>query len=224
MEMLAGSKIPLVTVDTNTELVTPTGMGIIKTLSSGYGIMPAMKVEKVGYGMGKRETGSFNALRVVMGEMEDKKKDKGQVVILETNIDNMSSEILGYTMEKLFENGALDVFYTPIFMKKNRPAVLLSVLCSEEKSGIMSDIILKETTTLGIRKTWASRDCLDRSFAEVETGYGTVRVKIAEGKDFIKISPEFEDCAEIAKETGKPLREIFEIAIKKSGENDLKII
>lgn len=209
MEMLKDSNIPLVTEDINTELITPTGMGIIKSISSGFGNMPAMAIDRIGYGMGKRETGRLNALRVVMGTLFQEDNHLEEIAVLETNIDDMSPEILGFTVEKLMQNGALDVFYSPIYMKKNRPAVMLTVLCDKEKEKALVDIILAETTSLGIRRNICERYCMDRKTVKVDTKYGEVRVKIAQMGGVKKISPEYEDCREIALKTGIPLREIF---------------
>lgn len=154
MEMLSGSGIPLIQTEINTELVTPTGMGIIKCLSSGFGSMPQMSIDRVGYGMGKRETVGFNALRLVLGTMDDTGKDTSdEIVTLETNIDDMNGEAMGYTMERLFENGALDVFYTPVFMKKNRPGVMMTVIAEIQDEEKLAAMILRETTTLGIRRS-----------------------------------------------------------------------
>ena len=214
MEMLAGSDIPLIQTDVKTELVTPTGMGIIKCLAKEFGKMPAIKIHKAGYGMGKRDTGGFNALRVVMGEYLVATHHHDDVVLLETNIDNISSEILGYTMEKLLEKGALDVFYTPIYMKKNRPAVLLSVLTGKSEEKEMVEILLKETTTLGIRRSTTTRYCMHRKIHEVETELGKSRVKVAFQGDITKVAPEYEDCAAIARETGVPLRRVYEVVLE----------
>lgn len=209
MEMLVDSHIPYIIEDVNTELVTPTGMALIKCLTSDFGNMPAMIVDKVGYGMGKRETGRFNALRVVMGNLFGEDSILEEIAILETNIDNMSPEVLGYTMERLMENGALDVFYTPIYMKKNRPAVILTVLAKKEHEKKLVDIILRETSTLGVRRNTSARYCLNREIVKVNTEFGNVRVKIASGQDFKKFAPEYEDCREIAIKSGVPLIQIY---------------
>jgi len=211
MEMLADSNIPLIQTEVKTELVTPTGMGIIKCLAKGFGKMPAIKIIKAGYGMGKRDTGGFNALRVVLGEQASTHQHE-DVILLETNIDDMSSELLGYTMEQLLEKGALDVFYTPIYMKKNRPAVLLSVLTDKKQEKSLVEILLKETTTLGIRRTIVSRYCMHRKIHEVETKLGKIRVKVAQQGDIKKAAAEYEDCAAIARNTGLPLRKVYEVA------------
>lgn len=212
MEMLCNSNIPLITEDTPFELVTPTGIGILKMTCTAFGKMPPISIEKTGYGMGKRETGRFNALRAVVGTLyQQESLPNDEVSILETNIDNMSPEILGYTMEKLLDSGALDVYYTPIYMKKNRPSVMLSVLarCQDEKK--FSDIMFKETSTLGIRVSRSSRYCMNREFVKVNTEYGDVRVKIASIGDVRKFAPEYEDCKNIAVKTGLPITKVYEL-------------
>jgi len=214
MEMLSDSKIPLISEDINTELITPTGIGIIKCLTKDFGNMPAMMVDRIGYGFGKRETGRLNALRVVMGNTfeEDACEDAfmEEISVLETNIDDLSPEILGFTSEKLMQSGALDVFFTPVYMKKNRPAYMLSVLANKEREQELADIILRETTTLGIRKISARRYCMDRELVNVKTQYGEARVKVASKGDFKKFSPEYEDCRDIAIKAGIPLKEVYE--------------
>lgn len=224
MEMLAGSNIPLTSEDIQTELVTPTGMGIIKSLAAGFGKMPEMKIDKVGYGMGSREIGRLNALRVVMGTLTENDRTSDEIIVLETNIDDMSPEFLGFTAEKLFENGALDVYFTPIYMKKNRPAYMLTVISNREDEEILSDIILVETSTLGIRKSTAKRSCMNREISKISTEIGDVRVKVAVKGDFTKAAPEYEDCREIAVKTGMPIREVYEIVMQKVRIRNDKII
>jgi pyridinium-3,5-bisthiocarboxylic acid mononucleotide nickel chelatase len=209
MEMLAGSKVRLIQENIPTELVTPTGMGLIKSLTEDFGSMPAMLVDRIGYGMGKRETGGFNALRVVVGtSFEENGND--EIAVLETNIDDMSPELLGYTMESLLENGALDVFHTSVYMKKNRPAVMLTVLTRMADEQKLADILIKETSTLGIRRSTSKRYCMDREIIKVDTGYGEARVKIATREGVRKFSPEYEDCREIAKRTGLAIRDVYQ--------------
>lgn len=217
MEMLAGSNIPLIQTDVKTELVTPTGMGIIKTLTTKFGNMPKMRILKTGYGMGKRDTGGFNALRVLIGELEQAQQFD-DVVVLETNLDNISSEVLGYTFEKLFSEGALDVFHTPIYMKKNRPGVLLAVIAPLELEEKMVNILFKETTTLGIRRNPTQRYCMVREFIDVNTDYGIAKVKVANYMGVKKASPEFEDCVKIAKTSGLSLQEVYNLVSKKAQE------
>ena len=216
MEMLCSSKIPLITEDIPFELVTPTGLGIIKMISSGFGKMPPMSIEKTGYGMGKRETGRFNALRVVMGSLYQQDMiPSDEISILETNIDNMSPEIMGYTMEKLLDSGALDVYYTPIYMKKNRPSAMLTVLVKYGEEKKISEIIFSETSTLGIRISHSQRFCMDRELVKVNTQYGAVRVKVANIGDIMKFAPEYEDCRSIALKTGMPIKEVYELVNEK---------
>ncbi|MCR4434688.1 MAG: nickel pincer cofactor biosynthesis protein LarC [Clostridiales bacterium] len=213
MEMLSGSNIPFITEDVDTELVTPTGMGLIKCLASDFGNMPAMLVDRIGYGLGKREIGRTNALRVVMGTLlgeDDIKKE--EIAVLETNIDDMSPEMLSFAMDSLFEGGALDVFYTPVYMKKNRPAVKLTVLVDKDAEKEAVDIILKQTTTLGVRRTYVQRYCMDREIHSVDTELGEIRVKVATCGDFKKLSPEYEDCKTIAAKWGMPLDRIYDLA------------
>lgn len=216
MEMLCGSNIPLITEDTPFEMVTPTGLAIIKSTCSSFGSMPPISIENYGYGMGKRETGRLNALRVIVGSLyEQDTLTNDEISILETNIDNMSPEIMGYTMEKLLDNGALDVYYTPVYMKKNRPSVMLTVLakCGDEKK--FTDIIFQETSTLGVRLSHISRYCMNREQIKVNTQYGDVRVKIASLGDIMKFSPEYEDCRSIAVKTGLPIKEVYEMVNEK---------
>jgi len=226
LEMLCNSNIPLITEDTPFELVTPTGIAILKMTSSSFGKMPPLSIEKTGYGMGKRETGRFNALRVIVGTLYQQDSiPNDEISILETNIDNMSPEILGYTMEKLLENGALDVYFTPIYMKKCRPSVMLTVLatCSDEKK--LSDIIFKETSTLGVRLSHSSRYCMNRELVKVNTQYGDVRVKIASMGDIMKFAPEYEDCKSIAVKTGLPINKVYELVNEKYRQvgNDIAV-
>ena len=216
MEMLCDSNIPLITEDVSCEMVTPTGMAILKMTCSNFGKMPPLSIERTGYGMGKRDTGRFNAIRAVVGTLyEQDSIPNDEISILETNIDNMSPEILGYTMEKLFDSGALDVYYTPIYMKKSRPSVVLTVLakCGDEKK--FTDIIFKETSTLGVRISHSLRYCMNRELVKVDTQYGAVRVKVASSEDIMKFAPEYEDCKNIAMKTGMPINKVYELVSEK---------
>lgn len=210
MEIISQSKIPVITEDISTEIITPTGAGIIKCLASDFGNMPAMIIDRTGYGMGKRETGGLNALRVSMGTLFENNEFKEEITVLETNMDDISSEVLGYTMEQLFENGAVEVFYTPVYMKKNRPGVMLTVLTDKDNEDNIADIILKETSTLGIRSSITKRYCMDREIVNIKTSQGNVRVKVSSKGDLKKVVPEYEDCRYLAKNTGKPLHKVFE--------------
>ncbi len=214
MEMLTNSNIPYIVEDINTELVTPTGIGIIKCLAHSFGNMPKMLINKVGYGGGKRDTGRLNALRCIMGTM-NKIDNIDEIVVLSTNIDDMNPEILGFVMDKLFEAGALDVYYTPVYMKKNRPAVELTVLCEGDKEHIIVDIILKDTTTLGIRKNITQRYKMDRETVKVNTKYGEVRVKVSKYGEFEKYAPEYEDLRKISLSKDVPLWKVYNAVYEK---------
>lgn len=222
MEMLSGSGIPFITEDVGTELVTPTGMGLIKCLAVEYGAMPPLRVTKAGYGMGKRETGRLNALRIVLGDLWDApgapRENVPEIVVLETNIDDMSPEILGYTAEKLMQQGARDVFYAPVYMKKNRPAYLLTVLADQAKEAALVAIILRETSTFGIRRSVVQRYCMDREIVRVAAAGGEVRVKIGFKDGIRKAAPEYEDCKALADQTGLPLRTVYEMALAAAGK------
>lgn len=218
-KMLEGTGIPVVQENISTELITPTGMAIIKVLASYFGVMPEMIVCKVSYGSGKRETGRLNALRIFLGETThdgnaNKYNDeyKEDVLVLETNIDDMTSEALAYTAEKLFDRGALDVFFTPVYMKKGRPAVKLSVISKPDIEKQIIEVILSETTTLGIRRYETKRYCMNRETLIVQTTFGKVRVKRAWAGNIEKFSPEYEDCREIAQKHNIPIQEVFDDA------------
>jgi hypothetical protein len=213
-QMLQGSGITIVIEDIEAELVTPTGIGIIKTLTNGSEPMPAMTIEKVGYGFGKRDTGKLNALRLFLGTLNEKgdasvKTDKEMVAVLETNIDDMTGEMLGYAMERLFEAGALDVFFTPIQMKKNRPASKLTVLCTLSDKREMAETILRETSTFGLRIHEAERVVMNRRTEILETEFGPIRMKKGSLGPIEKSAPEYEDCARIAREQGLPIAKIY---------------
>ncbi len=209
MEILTKSNIPYVCDDVNTELVTPTGIGLLKCLSPGFGLMPAMKIDRIGYGFGKRETGRFNALRVVAGDLYETAASTEEIAELETNIDDMNPEILGYVMEKLFQEGALDVYTASIYMKKNRPAVMLTVLAELQNEEKIKNILFTETSTLGIRRTMKQRYCMAREIMAVNTPYGEIRVKVATLGDLKKVAPEYEDCKKAAQTHGVSLLRIY---------------
>ncbi len=218
MEMLANSTIPIPVISENisTELLTPTGVGIIKCIAASFGNRPPMIIERVGYGMGKRETGRLNALRITLGTLYEENGPMEEIITLESNIDDMSPEIIGYLMERLLENQALDVFYSPIYMKKNRPAVLITVLGHLDNEENLARIILEESSTLGIRRTVVKRYCMDRDIVNVETELGMVRVKVASQGRIKKIAPEYEDCRKIAQQTGLPLQQIYQMVMHKA--------
>ncbi len=191
------------------ELLTPTGAVLITSLAAGYR-RPDMKPEKIGYGAGNKQfPGWPNVVRVWLGE-ETSSADTGhEMVLLETNIDDMNPQIYGFLMEQLLEAGAADVWFTPIQMKKNRPAIMLSVLCAAELEDDITEIIMRETTTLGVRSRPVLRHVAQRSMQEIVTSLGRLSVKVKRFKDFLSVTPEYEDCRRIARETGLPLQHVI---------------
>ncbi len=212
LELLKG--IPVYASGIEKELVTPTGIAILKHVAGSFGVIPGMTIERIGYGAGSRDLKIPNLLRVWIGETEVKQEyEQDEVILIETNIDNMNPEILGYALERLQERGALDVFMTPIFMKKNRPGTLLSILITPDKLDETISIIFAETTSLGIRFQRLERRKLPRELITVETSFGPVRVKVSNtGMEKRIISPEYEDCREIAARLCIPLRKVYEEA------------
>ena len=207
-EIFANSNVEFKQIDIDTELVTPTGAAIIAELSSEFTTLPAMKIEKIGWGAGTKDLKIPNILKVYYGEMQEEKQ---KIVVMETNIDDCSGEILGYTEELLFKDGALDVFYTPIFMKKNRPAYRLTVVCKETDLLKLQAIIFKETTTIGIRYRYEYRTELEREQILIDTKYGTVKAKKVINNGETYIYPEYESVKELAEKNGIPLKEVYQL-------------
>ena len=202
------------------ELTTPTGAALITTLAA-FG-RPAFAVDRVGLGLGTKDPAGFpNALRVWLGETDlteaDSSAQQGQVVLLETNLDDVSGLVLGYAQERLFAIGALDVWNTPIQMKKNRPGTVLSALVPIDKEREASELILHETPTLGIRTRQVDRYVAGRQIAKVETGFGpiSVKIKILDGKA-VSVAPEPDEVRQIALETGRPFQEVYQMATEEA--------
>lgn len=217
-ELLTG--IPLAALSAQGELTTPTGAGILKALATGFGDMPPLTIEKIGYGAGTKDFAHPNVLRAIAlrGDSEraggDGNVDKRETIhVVEAQLDDMTGEALGYAMERLFEAGAADVFFTPIFMKKNRPGTLVTVLAPGEALRRCEETLLAETTTLGIRYARWERRILDRSVTTVATAYGEVRVKSAlrDGKR-LRNAPEYEDVARLARQHGVAFHEVYRLA------------
>lgn len=206
--------VPLAACDEAGELTTPTAAAILTTLADGFGPMPEMTVRSVGYGAGAREGESRpNLLRVLIGEAaQTDGGDADEVVVLETNLDDATPEMIGHCMERLLDAGALDVYTVPIQMKKSRPGVLLTVLCAGERAAAMERIIFAETPTFGIRRHRATRAKLSRRWETVKTAYGDIRIKIGEHDGVVTVTPEYEDCRAAAIEHGVPLREVMAAA------------
>ena len=195
--------------------MTPTGAAILTSLCESFGPMPSLKIDRIGYGAGSRDPEGFpNALRLVVAEIEEVREHSAErVVVIETNIDDMNPQVCGFVMERAFALGALDVFFTPVQMKKDRPGVLLTLLCEQQKFDVLCQLLLSETTTLGVRYYEAARRVLERTLEAVQTVYGVVRIKVArEGDRTLHFQPEFEDCARIAATAGVSLIDIQDLA------------
>jgi uncharacterized protein (TIGR00299 family) protein len=197
------------------ETVTPTGALLVTGHASEFGPMPAMRVERVGYGAGDRDLpGTPNVLRVIVGH-DDATAHAQRVVVVECEIDDMNPQIYGVLMEKLHAAGALEVFYTAVQMKKNRPGTLLTVVAPPEMRDVLTGIVFRETTTIGLRYQELLRACLDRESVIVETPVGPVRFKIARrGDEVLNASPEFEDCARAAAERSLPVKQVLGLAVQ----------
>jgi hypothetical protein len=215
-ELLRG--VPIYSKDIEGELVTPTGAAIVSTLAESYGRMPMMKIERTGYGAGTRTYPKFpNVLRAIVGEIEEDADQTPDVItVVEANLDDLSPQVFGHVMELALAEGALDIFYTPVQMKKNRPGVLLTLLCKPEDRERMCELLFRETTTLGLRYRNERREILRREFVTVETEFGAIRIKLARARDgrVMNASAEFEDCRAAAEKCGVSLRDVQMAAIK----------
>jgi len=194
-----------------TEIVTPTGAAVVKTLAGAFGTMPPMKLGNIGYGAGTKDIGVPNLLRVITGERLDFPGEQEQLAyVISTNIDDMNPEFYDYVMERLFGAGAQDVWLTPIQMKKTRPGTIINVLCTPADASDLKRILLEETSTFGLRTSMVMKKAIEREVVEVDTPWGAVRVKIGrESGHVTSVSPEFADCAKIAGEQGVPIKEVF---------------
>lgn len=207
-EIFANSNVKFRQIDVDTELVTPTGAAIIAELAEEFTILPAMITEKIGWGAGSKDLKIPNILKVYYGEMQNQTEE---FTVMETNVDDCTGELLGYTSEKLFKNGAIDVFYTPIFMKKNRPAYRLSVACKKEDMLKLQNIIFRETTTIGIRYRFESRTELGREMVEIDTKYGKIKAKKVINNGETYVYPEYENIKEVAEKNNIPLKELYKL-------------
>jgi len=230
LAILGARGIGITQCDEPHELVTPTGAALLAEFVESFGPMSGLVAGKIGFGLGTRDNKTRpNVLRAVLGKKDgitsniqhrtsniqcpDWETDR--VAVLETNLDDISGEILGWFVEHALAAGALDAFYTPIQMKKNRPGVLLSVLCAEGDADKFNEMILRETSAFGVRRTMAERRKLRREFVTVKTKFGNVTVKIGKlnGK-VVRASPEFESCKKLAAQKKVPLQQIYEAALK----------
>ena len=210
--------VPLVQTDIPFELITPTGAALITTLAISFGPAPAHRQLSVGYGAGGRDLESGpNVLRLRLGEaLTPTSADRA--VVVEANIDDMNPEIYGYLFDLLLGEGALDVYVAPVHMKKGRPGHLLSVLADEDRADRLADLVLAETTTIGVRFHTVERRKLPREASQVETEFGPVRVKVCHWSGGQRSTPEFEDCARQARAHGVPLQSVYRAALIAAGE------
>lgn len=227
LEILGARGIPITQCEEPHELVTPTGAAILAEFADRFERMQDLTAHKVGYGLGTRDNETRpNVLRAVLGssgsgprieqsEKTSKKNDweTDNIAVLETNLDDCTSEILGFVVDKAFSDGALDAFHTPIQMKKNRPGVVLTILCEASQSDMFTELILRETSAFGVRRKSVERRKLRRHVVTVVTPYGEIPVKIGTlNKETLQVSPEFEACKEAASEFHVPLREVYDAA------------
>jgi pyridinium-3,5-bisthiocarboxylic acid mononucleotide nickel chelatase len=213
LEILLG--VPIRQIDEAHELITPTGAALLAEFCSSFGPLPEMRIEKIGYGLGTRDASTRpNALRILVG---DRKEVAGgetdEISQIETNLDDLSPELAGAAMERLFAAGALDVFFTPVQMKKNRPGFVITVLCPNEKVSEIVQILLTETTAFGVRMHRAQRVKLRREFHQRETPYGTVGIKLGFlGDELVQTVPEYSSCLEVAKSAGVSVKDVYAAA------------
>jgi pyridinium-3,5-bisthiocarboxylic acid mononucleotide nickel chelatase len=215
LQLLTGA--PVYAGPQKAEMVTPTGALLISSYASAFGPLPAMTVRTIGYGAGARDLPDApNVLRVVIGEEQttaDAAPDR--VVVIEAEIDDMTPQLFGAVMDALLAAGALDVFYTPVQMKKNRPGTLLTVIAPTGARAALTGLIFRETTTIGVRYRESEREVLDREIVEVATAVGPIRVKIArQGGAVLNIAPEFDDCVRAATAAGRPVKDVQALAVR----------
>jgi uncharacterized protein (TIGR00299 family) protein len=227
VELLRGA--PLFSRGVPMELVTPTGAAILAATVEGFGDMPMLRPDRVGYGAGSVRADFPNVLRVIVGEEDSSRRaapaatvDLGEAtteVVLETNVDDLAPEIAAYALERMLAAGAQDAWLTPIVMKKGRSAFTLSALCSADREDELRDLLFRETGTLGIRTSRVEKRSLEREHIIVATAHGSVRVKVGSIAGApVSVSPEFEDCARVAREASVPLREVYDQALRLARE------
>jgi uncharacterized protein (TIGR00299 family) protein len=228
LAILGARGIGLTQCDEPNELITPTGAALLAEFAESFGPMENLAAEKIGFGLGTRDNQTRpNVLRAILGEQSKVQSPKSKaaasgldwetdrIVVLETNLDDINAEILGAFVETALAAGALDVFHTPIQMKKSRPGVLLTVLCAEADADKFAELILRETTAFGVRRQLAERRKLRREFTEVKTPFGNITVKIGRlGGKVVQEAPEFESCKKAAAQAKVPLKQIYEMAVK----------
>ena len=219
-EIVRRAKMPVRTGPAEVELLTPTAAAILAEFVTEFGVMPTMQIESIGYGAGTYDSDEFaNVVRLVVGTAPEDETQSDSVCLLETNIDDATGEVIGFVMEGLFERSALDAFCDPIQMKRNRPAVKLSVLCKIEDVGKIEEYIFRQGITFGIRKQIVKRAKLERKFVTVQTRYGEVNIKVGfyNGKE-VNAKPEYSECAKIAKEQNIGIKSVMSEAMAAYGK------
>ena len=217
VELLKGA--PVYSSGIQAELVTPTGAAIVKTLARRFSAFPPMTIEKTGYGAGTRDfPGHANVVRLTLGEvqiLDGASSSQEMITVLEANLDDLNPQIFGYVIDRLLQEGALDAFCVPVQMKKDRPGMLLTVLCKSEDALRLTDLLFAETTTLGVRRRDEKRQTLARRWVNVETRWGEVRMKLASMNGTVtNYAPEYEDCRRIASERHVPLKDVMQEAVR----------
>jgi pyridinium-3,5-bisthiocarboxylic acid mononucleotide nickel chelatase len=215
LRLLAGA--PVYAGRQKTEMVTPTGALLVSGYATSFGPLPAMTVRSVGYGAGARDfPDAPNVLRVVLGDDETTAAaTPTRVAVIEAEIDDMTPQLFGAVMDTLLASGALDVFYTPVQMKKNRPGTLLTVIAQPGARASLTSLIFRETTTIGVRYRESEREILDRDIVVVSTAAGSIRVKVARQRgEILNVSPEFDDCVQAAKASGRPVKDVQALAVR----------
>lgn len=205
------------------ELLTPTGAAILTTVAREFGPMPAMTIRSIGYGAGKADFPLPNLLRLFVGDLEDSCGGLSleQIAVIETNIDDMNPQIYEYLIQKLLAQGALDVFLTPVYMKKNRPGIVVTVICPPNQIYELSRVLIQETTSIGIRYHLDYRYNAERKLSSVQTTYGDITVKVAEADGHVvNIAPEYDDCKRVALEHGIPLKSVLDQVKATALKND----
>ncbi len=207
--------VPVYSSGIQMETVTPTGALLVAGYATEFGPVPAMRVDRVGYGAGDRDLpGTPNVLRVVVGH-DDTVPGAQRVVVLECEIDDMNPQIYGVLLDALYAAGALEVYYTAVQMKKNRPGTLLTIVAPPARREPLTQLVFRETTTIGLRYQEVVRACLDRELIVVQTEAGPVRVKVArQGGEVLNAAPEFDDCARLAAERGLPVKQVHALAVQ----------
>jgi len=205
------------------ELVTPTGAAIVATLCDSFGPQPPMTVTAIGYGAGTADLeGQPNVLRIMVGEAAEKVVPgyDEEMAVIEANLDDMNPQIYGYVLEKALAAGALDVYTTPVQMKKNRPGTLLTILCKPQDTNALMSLVFAETTTFGARTYRAQRRALPRESVNVRTSYGDVRIKISRVNGrILHVAPEYDDCRKLAAEKNVPLQQVISEALRRYGSS-----